>query len=45
MYEGSAGREEREVTFRRAVELLAPVVRAVLEEFNAIILDNTGNIE
>ncbi len=44
-YEGSVEREQREATFQRAVELLSPVVREVLEEFNEIILDNTGNIE
>ncbi len=30
-YEGNAGREEREATFRRPVELISPVVQDVLQ--------------
>jgi len=44
-YEGSVDRAQREVTFRRAVELVSPVVQDVLAEFNDVMLDKTGAIE
>ena len=44
-YEGSVGREEREATFKQAVDLLSPVAREVLAEFNDAMLGNTGSIE
>ena len=44
-YEGQVERDEREATFRQAVELLSPVVHDVLEEFNSVMLAGTGSIE
>lgn len=45
MYEGSVERCDREATYRRATELLSPVVHQVLEEFNEVMLDGTGEVE
>ena len=44
-YEGRLERDEREETFKSAVELLSPVVYKVLEEFNNVMLEGTGSIE
>jgi hypothetical protein len=44
-YEGAADRADREALFERAVELMDPVVRRVLEETNATFLNRTGEIE
>jgi hypothetical protein len=43
-YEGAAGDARQEV-YRRAVELITPVVRHALEQTNADLLDATGEIE
>jgi hypothetical protein len=43
-YEGAKTRQEREAVFARAVELLSPVVRRVLEQTNVDLLENTGEI-
>ena len=44
-YEGCVERDERETTFKRAVELLSPVVHDVLKEFNEVLLEGTGTVE
>jgi hypothetical protein len=44
-YEGHVERAGRETTFTHATELLSPVVHQVLDEFNEVMLDNTGEIE
>jgi len=41
-YEGAGPRPERVALFRRAVELLDPVVRSVLDETNRTFLQSTG---
>jgi hypothetical protein len=43
-FEGVGPRAERTELFRRAVDLLGPVVRPVLDEANATLLDGTGEI-
>jgi hypothetical protein len=43
-YEGAGPRSERDDVFRRATELLDPVVAAVLDEVNARLLDGTGEV-
>jgi hypothetical protein len=43
-YEGVGPRPQRVELYRRAVELLGPVVRRVLEEADAAFLDRTGEI-
>jgi hypothetical protein len=43
-YEGAGPREERVELFRRALELFGPVVRRVLDEANAAVLDGTGAV-
>jgi hypothetical protein len=43
-YEGAGPRAARIELFRRAVELFGPVVRRVLEEANAGLLDGTGAV-
>jgi hypothetical protein len=43
-YEGAGPREERVGLFRRALELFGPVVRRVLDEANAAVLDGTGAV-
>jgi hypothetical protein len=43
-FEGAGPRAERIELFRRAVELLGPVVRPVLDEANAALLDGTGEV-
>jgi hypothetical protein len=44
-YEGATDRADREARFERAVGLMDPVVRRVLEETNATFLDGTGTVE
>jgi hypothetical protein len=44
-YEGTASREDRLALFRSAVDLLDPVVHAVLVEADATFLAGTGTIE
>jgi hypothetical protein len=43
-FEGAGPRAARIALFRRAVELLGAVVRPVLEEANAALLDGTGEV-
>jgi hypothetical protein len=43
-YEGAGPQEERVELFRRALELFGPVVRRVLDEANAAVLDGTGAV-
>ena len=43
-YEGAAERPDREARFTAAVELVSPVVHDVLEEFNKVFLEGTGNV-
>lgn len=43
-YEGADSRDDRVALFRRAVDLLDPVVRAVLEETDETFLAGTGTI-
>jgi hypothetical protein len=43
-YEGAGPRAERNDVFRRATELLDPVVTAILDEVNARLLDGTGTV-
>ena len=43
-YEGAASWSERRGLFHRAVELVDPVVRRVLEDTDAMFLDRTGDI-
>jgi hypothetical protein len=43
-FEGAGPRAERIELFRRAVELLGPVMRPVLDEANAALLDGTGEL-
>ncbi len=43
-YEGATSWPDRLTVFRRAVELLDPVVRQVFAEADAIFLENTGEI-
>jgi acetyl esterase/lipase len=44
-FEGAEPRGERMTLFRRAVELLDPVVRAAMEQANHAFLDGSGEIE
>jgi hypothetical protein len=44
-YEGAEPREAREAVFRRAVELIDPVVRRVLQEANVGFLRGRGEID
>jgi hypothetical protein len=44
-FEGAESREDRIELFRRAVELLDPIVRAILAETNAAFLDGTGDVD
>jgi hypothetical protein len=44
-YEGCVSRADREAIFKRAVELLSPVVEQVLDEFNKVMFANTGLVE
>jgi hypothetical protein len=41
---GSASRQEKEAHFAHAVELLAPVAQRALDELNAHLLLDTGNV-
>jgi hypothetical protein len=41
---GSASREDKEAHFERAVQLLAPIARQVLNEMNASLLLDTGQV-
>jgi len=41
---GSASREGKEVHFERAVQLLAPIARKVLDEMNTSLLLDTGQL-
>jgi hypothetical protein len=43
-YEGAHDWADRVAVFRRAVELLDPLVRRVLDETNATFLDGTGSV-
>jgi hypothetical protein len=43
-YEGAGPRARRDDVFRRAAELLDPVVTAVLQEVDARLLDGTGEV-
>lgn len=43
-YEGADTREEREATFRRATELVDPLVREELEALSAAFLDDLGEV-
>jgi hypothetical protein len=43
-FEGAGPRAERVELFRRSVQLLSPVVRRVLDEANAALLDGTGEV-
>ena len=43
-YEGAKERPERETTFRKAVECVSPIVEEVLEEFNGVFLESTGEV-
>jgi hypothetical protein len=43
-YEGSAAREDKERTFRHAVDLLAPVAVRVLTAFNETLLAKAGDV-
>jgi hypothetical protein len=44
-FEGAGPRAERVELFGRSVELLGPVVRRVLDDANATLLDGTGEID
>jgi len=44
-FEGAESREDRVALFRRAVDLLDPVVRDVLDETNATFLDGSGQVD
>src|SRR5712691_8621295 len=44
-FEGAESREDRVALFRRAVDLLDPVVREVLDETNATFLDGSGQVD
>jgi hypothetical protein len=44
-YEGVSDRDGRNQVFARAVELLGPVVTAVLDEADAVFLDGEGTVE
>jgi hypothetical protein len=41
---GSASREEKEAHFEKAVQLLAPIARQVLNEINMNLLRDTGHL-
>ena len=43
-YEGAAERDEKELTFRSAVDLLTPVAEWVLQTFNDKMLAGTGTV-
>ena len=43
-YEGAQERAEREATFRQAAEFVSPVVWEVLDEFNSVFLESTGEV-
>jgi hypothetical protein len=43
-YEGAVSQSEKEVVYRRGVELLSPVALAVLEAANAAFLNGTGQV-
>jgi hypothetical protein len=44
-YEGVSDRDGRNAVFARAVELLGPVVTAVLDEVGTVFLDGEGTVE
>ena len=43
-YEGASSAQDRESVFRRAVQLLSPVVLRIMDEFNREYLEGTGEI-
>jgi hypothetical protein len=44
-YEGAKSRSAKETIYRRGIELITPIVRAILEEANALFLEGTGEIQ
>lgn len=44
-YEGAKSRSAKEALYRRGIELITPIVRAILEEANALFLEGTGEIQ
>ncbi len=43
-HEGAVSRSDKEALYRRAVDLLTPVARSVLDAANAAFLDGTGDV-
>jgi hypothetical protein len=44
-YEGVKSRSAKEAIYRRGIELLTPIVKAILEEANTLFLEGTGEIQ